>query len=143
MVLKRQEWYYIVSIYKYYQVTLFLVLIQKFDRKSNFQPDWPELGLIRFDQYPDREKFFLKRREWWYVVSMYKHFELTLYLIQIRKFDQKSNFQPRFGQNLALYKSRIGPKLGENVIFKSQEQYCIVIFSTTSINLVSGPNYEV
>jgi len=36
-------------MYKYYQVTLFLVLIQKFDQKSNFQLDWPELRLIRFD----------------------------------------------------------------------------------------------
>jgi len=49
VIFKSQEWYYIVSIYKYYQVTLFLVLIQKFDQKSNFQTDWPELGLIRFD----------------------------------------------------------------------------------------------
>jgi len=49
VIFKSEEWYYIVSMYKYYQVTLFLVLIQKFDQKSNFQPDWPELGLIRFD----------------------------------------------------------------------------------------------
>jgi len=39
MIFKSQEGYYIVSMYKYYQVTLFLVLIQKFDQKSNFQPD--------------------------------------------------------------------------------------------------------
>jgi len=47
MIFKNREWYYIVSIYKYYQLTLFLVLIGKFDQKSYFQPRWPELGLIR------------------------------------------------------------------------------------------------
>jgi len=31
-------WYYIVSMYKYYQLTLFLVLIGKYDQKSNLQP---------------------------------------------------------------------------------------------------------
>ena len=30
--------YYIVSMYKYYQLTFFLVLIGKFDQKSNSQP---------------------------------------------------------------------------------------------------------
>jgi len=38
---------YLVSMYNYFQLTLFLVLIEKFDKKSNFRPDWPELGLIR------------------------------------------------------------------------------------------------
>jgi len=47
MVLKSRERYYIISIYKYYQLTLFLVLIGKFDQKSNFQPRWTKLGLIR------------------------------------------------------------------------------------------------
>jgi len=30
-VLKSREWYYIVSMHKYYQLTLFLILIRKFD----------------------------------------------------------------------------------------------------------------
>ena len=51
MVLKSCEWYYIDSIFKYYQLTLFLVLIRKFD-----QPDWPELGLIRVEYGLNREK---------------------------------------------------------------------------------------
>jgi len=34
-------------MYNYYQLTLLLVLIEKFDQKSNFHPDWLELGLIR------------------------------------------------------------------------------------------------
>ena len=38
IVLKRRELYYIVTVYKYYQLTLFLVLIGKFDQKPNFQP---------------------------------------------------------------------------------------------------------
>jgi len=37
MVLKSREWYYIISMNKYYQLTLFLGLIRKFNQKSNFQ----------------------------------------------------------------------------------------------------------
>jgi len=33
-------------MFKYYQLTLSLVLFGKFDQKSNFSPDWSELGLI-------------------------------------------------------------------------------------------------
>jgi len=47
MIFKSREWYYIVSMCKHYQLTLFLVIIGKFDQKSNFKPHWPELGLIR------------------------------------------------------------------------------------------------
>jgi len=36
-ILKSQEWYYNISMYKY-KLTLFLSLIEKFDQKSNFQP---------------------------------------------------------------------------------------------------------
>jgi len=35
------------ELYKYYQLTLLLVLIEKFDQSQTFSPDWPELGLIR------------------------------------------------------------------------------------------------
>jgi len=45
--IQEHELYYIFSMYKYYQLTLFLFLIGKFDQKSNFQSDWLELGLIR------------------------------------------------------------------------------------------------
>jgi len=47
MILKSRETYYIFSMYKYYQFTLFLVLIQKFNQIQTFTPDLPELGLIR------------------------------------------------------------------------------------------------
>jgi len=33
-------------VYKYYQFTLFLVLIQKFNQIQTFTLDLPELGLI-------------------------------------------------------------------------------------------------
>jgi len=46
VVLKSQQYYYIVSKHKYYQLNLFLVLIWKFNQKPNFSPDWPKLGLI-------------------------------------------------------------------------------------------------
>jgi len=38
MVLKIREYHYIVSMYSYIQLTLFLVLIGKFDQKLNFRP---------------------------------------------------------------------------------------------------------
>jgi len=47
MALKSREWYYIVSMYKYNQLALFVVLNGKFDKKSNSQPNWLELGVIR------------------------------------------------------------------------------------------------
>jgi len=37
MIFKSRDWYYIVSMYKYYQLTLFRVFIEKFDQKSNSQ----------------------------------------------------------------------------------------------------------
>ena len=47
MNVNTHELYYIVSMYKYYQLTLLLVLIGKFDKSQTFSPDWPEQGLIR------------------------------------------------------------------------------------------------
>jgi len=47
VVLKSREQYYIVFIFNYFQLTLFLVLIGKFDRKANIQPDLPVPSLIR------------------------------------------------------------------------------------------------
>jgi len=47
MIFKSREWYYIVFIYKYYQLNLFVVLTGKFGQKINFQPYWLKLGLIR------------------------------------------------------------------------------------------------
>ena len=45
MIFKSQELYYIVFMYKYYQVNLFLILIEKVDQ--TFNNDWSELSLIR------------------------------------------------------------------------------------------------
>jgi len=47
MALMSREWYYIISMYKSYLLTFFLILIGKFDQKSNFQRGWTKLGLIR------------------------------------------------------------------------------------------------
>jgi len=35
------------SMYKYFQLNLFLVLIKKFDKRQTFSLDLPELDLIR------------------------------------------------------------------------------------------------
>jgi len=63
VVLKSRELYYVVSIYNYYQLTLFLVLIGKFDQKSNFIPNWPELGHIRAEKGSNGEKTWFSRAE--------------------------------------------------------------------------------
>jgi len=44
VIFKCRKWYYIVFMYKYYSINLFLILIGKFDQKSTFIPDSPELG---------------------------------------------------------------------------------------------------
>jgi len=41
-----REWYYVVSMYKLYQLTLFLVFIDKLTRSQTFSPDCLELGII-------------------------------------------------------------------------------------------------
>ena len=61
--------------------------------------------------------------ELYFIVFTYKYYQLTLLLVLIGKFE--SNFQPRLARTRP-YKSRIGPKLGENVLFKSREWYYIV-----------------
>jgi len=47
MILKSREWYYIVSIYKYYQLTLFPVLFGSLTKSQIFSVDWSKLGLRR------------------------------------------------------------------------------------------------
>jgi len=53
---------------------------------------------------------------------MYKSYQLvvTFLLVLIEKFNQKSNFQSWLVWTKP-YKSRIGPKQKENIIFKSRE----------------------
>ena len=82
-------------MYKYYQLNLFLVLIRKFDQKSNFHPRMAWSRPYKSQVGPKQgENFILKSREWYYIISMYKY-KLTFFLSLIRKFDQKSNSQPR------------------------------------------------
>ena len=40
----------------YFKLTLFLVLIGKFDQSQTFNPDWPELGHISAKQGQTRRK---------------------------------------------------------------------------------------
>jgi len=72
---------------------LFQVLIEKFDQKSNFKPDWPELGLIIAELGLNVEKnIVFKCCEWYYIVSLFN--DNHLFVVLIWKFAQKSNFQP-------------------------------------------------
>jgi len=95
VVLKYRAWYYIDPMYHYYLLTLFLILIKKLTKSQTFIPDLPEIGHIKAKQGPNMEKtWFLKSWNWYYIVSMYKYYKLTLFLVLIGKFDQKSNFSP-------------------------------------------------
>jgi len=49
-----------------------------------------------------------------------KYYQITLFLVLISKFDQKLNFQPWLAWTRP-YKSLIGHKREENVIFKKRE----------------------
>ena len=60
----------------------------------------------------------IKGREWYYIVSMYKYYQLALFLVLIGKFNQKSNFYPRLA-GTKTYKSQVGPKRGENVVLRA------------------------
>ena len=53
---------------------------------------------------------------------MHKYYQLTFFLVLIEKIDQKSNFQPQLVW-IRPYKSQIGSKRGENVVFESRESY--------------------
>ena len=123
-------------MYNYFQLTLFLVLIMKFDQKSIIHPQlaWNQLYKSRVG--PKRiENMVLNSRKSYYIVSMYKYYQLTIFLILIGNFDQKLNFQPRLVWTRP-YKSRIGLKRGENLIFKSREWYYIVsMYNLRLVNL--------
>ena len=69
---------------------------------------------------------------------MNNYYWLTLFIALIEKFDQKSNFQPRFAW------AKIGTKRGENMIFQSREWYYIVsMYKLLLMKLVSNLNCEV
>jgi len=83
-------------MYKYFQLTLFLVLIMKFDQNSIIHPRlaWnrPYKSLVGPKQI---ENIVLISWKWYYIVFMYKYYQLIIFLILIGNFDQKLNFQPR------------------------------------------------
>jgi len=68
-------------------------------------------------------------RELYYIVTMYKYYQLTLFLVLIGKFDQKPNFQPRLASTRP-YKIRIGNNHGENMVPKVESS--ITLFSCTN-----------
>jgi len=60
-IFKSREKYYIVFMYEYYKLNLFVFLIWKFDKKSNFQSRLVELGLIRAKLGPNESKILFGR----------------------------------------------------------------------------------
>jgi len=68
------------------------------------------------------ENVVIKIWLWYYALSMYKYYQLTFFLVLIEKIDQKSNFLLKLVW-IWPYKSQIGSKRGENVIFESDESY--------------------
>ena len=68
---------------------------------SNFGTDW--LGLIKAEGPKRGENVALKSQEYYYIVSNYNNVnQLTLFLVLIGKFDQKSN------QTFILDRSEVG-----------------------------------
>jgi len=63
IVVNSHELYYIVSMYKYYQLALLLILIEKFNQSQTFSPDWLELGLIRAEEGLNWEKTCFSKAE--------------------------------------------------------------------------------
>jgi len=95
MIFKSKEWYYLVSLYNYFQLNLFLVLSRKFDRRSNFHSRLAKTKPYTRRIGPKRvENEVPKSREWYYIVSMHKYYQLSLFLVLIGKCDQKPNFWP-------------------------------------------------
>jgi len=60
-----------------------------------------------------------------YIVFLYNYYKLSLFSVLIAKLDQESNFQPCLAWTWS-YKSRIGTKREENIVFKGCEWYYIV-----------------
>jgi len=58
-------------MHKYYQLTLFLVLIGKFDKSQTFGLEWPKPGLSRAQI---GKNMVFKSREWYDIVSIYKYY---------------------------------------------------------------------
>ena len=92
---KSRESYYIISMHRCYQLTLFLALIGEFDQKSNSQPRLVWITPYKSQIGPKRGENIFKSREWYCIVLMYKYYLLNLFRILILKFDQMPNFQPR------------------------------------------------
>ena len=81
MIFKSQELYYIVFMYKYYQVNLFLILIEKVDQKLNFQHWLAWTQPYKSQIWPKRgENVIFNCRKWYYKVFMYKYYKLNLVL---------------------------------------------------------------
>ena len=118
-----------------YQLTLFLELVGKFDKKLNFQ--W----LAKIRPYKNQvgpaygRKCDYQESGVYYKVFMYNYHQLTLFLVLIWKFDQKSSFHPQLAWSRP-YKSQIGPKRRENMIFHSWEWcYIVSIYKYYQLNL--------
>jgi len=91
VIFKIREWYYIVSMYNYYHLTVFLVLIGKesLTKSQTFNPDWPDPGHIRANELKWGENMILNSQEWYCIVFIYKYYQLNLFLDLIRKFEKK------------------------------------------------------
>ena len=84
-----------------------------------FNPDLARTGHYKRQIGPKwGENVIFKHREWYYIVSMYKYYQLTLFLVLIWKFDQKSNFHHRLAGTKP-YECRLGKKHWEK--YGSQE----------------------
>ena len=71
MVVNSHELYYIAFMYKYYQLTLILILIGKFDQSQKFQPQLARTRPYKSRIAPNlRENMLFQSQEWYYIISI-------------------------------------------------------------------------
>jgi len=86
-------------MYSYFQLTLFLVLIEKFDQNLNIHPSLARAKLYKSRIRPKQgENMVVNRNELYYIVSMYKYYQLTLVLVLIESLTKVKLSAP-IGQN--------------------------------------------
>ena len=82
-------------MYSYFQLTLFLVLVEKFDQISKFHPWLTWAKQFKSQIWPRQEEnIVVNSHELYFIVSMYKYYQLILLLVLIGKFDQSQIFIP-------------------------------------------------
>ena len=125
------ELYYIVFMYKYYQVNLFLILIEKVDQKLNFQHCLAWTQPYKSQIWPKRgENKIFKCQKWYCPILYTKPTDLPCFLLYLGSLTKSQNFIPDWPKRS--YESWIGSKGEENMVLKIRELYNIILSINTA-----------